>query len=143
MCAMRADATTFDELFAAAGKYEDAMRRMDALIVANAPKFERRLFIEPSMVGIGYGSYPAHTPSSTGTWPLIGMLPQKNNVSLYVSGEIDGLPVLVHFDTQLGKVSCGKTCMRFTKYDNLNEAGVRELIRAVARIYKSRENVKK
>jgi len=139
---MRADATTFEELFAAAGKYEDAMRRMDALIVANAPKLERRLFIEPTMVGIGYGSYPAHTPSSTGTWPIIGMLPQKNNVSLYVTGEINGLPLLMHFDNQLGKVSCGKTCMRFTKYDNLNEPALRDLIRTVAKHWKGRENVK-
>lgn len=142
MDAMRADATTFEELFAAAGKYEDAMRKMDALIVANAPKLKRQLFIEPSMVGIGYGSYPAHTPSSMGCWPIIGLAPQKNNVSLYVMGEIEGLPVLMHYDTRLGKASCGKTCLRFTKFENLNEAVIQDLIRDVAKIWKGKENWK-
>lgn len=81
---------------------------------------------------IGYGVKPYETPSGCkGVWPVIALASQKRYMSLYVCacGPDGYLPETVK--EKLGKVSVGKSCIRFTKLENLNVGVAMELVRRV------------
>ena len=63
---------------------------------------------------------------------LCALASQKNYMSLYVC-ESD--IVKTHF-RQLGKVSCGKGCIRFKRLSDLNVSAVAELLREILKLRK-------
>lgn len=112
---MKVEANTIDELFAAAGKWEDDLRAIDRLIVATAPSLKRQLFSGPSITMLGYGEMTWQNQSASGVWPLIGVAPQKNNISIYVAAEKDGVPLPQLYKERLGKALMGKNCIRIRR----------------------------
>lgn len=111
-------------------KRQPAMRALHDMIRRLAPN------LEPCIVYgmIGYGLEPYETKSgSKGEWPRIALANQKAHISLYMGcdGCDDGYLVEQAKD-RLGKVSVGKSCIRFTKLENLNLKVVEELVTKVA-----------
>lgn len=53
-------------------------------------------------------------------WPTVGLASQKNYISLYVCAVVDGEYVAEKHKKELGKVSVGKSCIRFKKVEDLN-----------------------
>jgi hypothetical protein len=90
---MKVHANTIEELFTASGEWEADLRQIDRLIVETAPSLKRQLFSGPSITMIGYGEMAWMNQSASGIWPLIGVAPQKNNLSIYVAAEKDGVPL--------------------------------------------------
>ena len=62
-------------------------------------------------------------------WPLIALAAQKRHLSLYVSAVVDGSYLAETRADRLGKVSCGKSCIRFTSLDGLHDDELAALVR--------------
>ncbi|MDW7691721.1 DUF1801 domain-containing protein [Flammeovirgaceae bacterium SG7u.111] len=126
---MKVEATTIEELIEKSGDQKQNMLFLDALVQEHAPNLSRRLFIGASITMIGYGEMPWQTKSSTESWPLISLAPQKGSTNLYIAGQKDGKGLLEIYASSLGKVSCGKSCVRVKKPENLNVEAFGELIK--------------
>lgn len=131
---MNIQAKTQQEFFEKCGVYETVMRDLDRLIRRVAPNLKPELFGGMSMSGMGYGMMPyKYASGKTGTWPLIGLAPQKNYASLYICATKDGKYYAETYQDRLGKVSCGRSCIRFKKYGDINMDVVEEKVIDVAK----------
>jgi hypothetical protein len=120
-----------DEWFAAAGPREAELRRVDALVQEAAPGIDRQLVPAGSGQMLGYGLMPYRPRSAreTTTWPLIALAAQKRHLSLYVCAVVDGGYLAEDRAGRLGKVSCGKSCIRFTSLDRVDAGELAALLR--------------
>ena len=62
-------------------------------------------------------------------WPLIALAAQKRHLSLYVCAVVDGGYLAETRADRLGRVSCGKSCIRFTSLGAVDVAELSALIR--------------
>lgn len=70
---------------------------------------------------IGYGAFPyVNYKKENILWPVIALANQKNYFSVYVCSVIDGKYVAETHKKELGKVSVGKSCIRFKKVEDLH-----------------------
>ena len=120
-----------DDWFAAAGPREEELRRVDALVREAAPGIDRSLVPAGAGQMLGYGLMPYRPRSAreTTSWPLIALAAQKRHLSLYVCAVVDGGYLAETRAARLGKVSCGKSCIRFTALDMVDAAELGALVR--------------
>ena len=123
-----------DELaawFSAAGTREGDLRRTDALIMAAAPGIDRQLVPAGSSAMLGYGLMPYKPRSAREVTrvPLIALAAQKRHLSLYVCAVVDGAYLAEARADRLGKVSCGRSCIRFTSLDRVDTVELDRLVR--------------
>jgi Domain of unknown function (DU1801) len=120
-----------DAWFAAAGPREEELRRADALVMAAAPGIDRQLVPAGAGRMLGYGLMPYRPKSAKETtmWPLIALAAQKRHLSLYVCAVVDGEYLAETRAGRLGKVSCGKSCIRFTSLAALDVDELGTLLR--------------
>jgi hypothetical protein len=120
-----------EQWFAAAGSRADELRRVDALVMAAAPGIDRQLVPVGSGAMLGYGLMPYRPRSAKETtrWPLIALAAQKRHLSLYVCAVVDGTYLAEARAERLGKVSCGKSCIRFTSLDRVDTGALSDLVR--------------
>jgi hypothetical protein len=105
------------------------MARLDRLIQEVVPELDRQMYGEI----IGYGGYHYRYASGReGDWFKLGLASQKAYISLYATGVEGKAYVAERFKDRLPKASIGKSCVRFKRVDDLDEAALRELIRAAA-----------
>jgi hypothetical protein len=128
---MRVDAASREAYFSAAGSRETELREMDAFIREHAPSLPPEL--SDAMGGgsmLGYGEQPYQTKAmkEPGVWPVVALAAQKRYLSLYVCAVIDGEYVAERYANELGSVSCGKSCIRFTKIDNINLETLKKIL---------------
>ncbi len=70
---------------------------------------------------LGYGKFPyKNYKKEIIDWPVVSLASQKNYVSLYVCAVQNGQYVAEKFKDELGKVSVGKSCIRFKKIEDVN-----------------------
>ncbi len=70
---------------------------------------------------LGYGIFHYKNKSgSEGDWPVVSLASQKNYISVYVCSVKDGKYVAEVNKEKLGKVSVGKSCIRFKKLEDVN-----------------------
>jgi hypothetical protein len=120
-----------EEWFDAAGPRGAELRRVDALVTAAAPGIDRQLVPVASSVMLGYGLMPYRPKSAKETilWPLISLAAQKRHLSMYVCAIVDGGYIAEQRAGRLGKVSCGKSCIRFTSLDEVDAGELGALVR--------------
>jgi hypothetical protein len=120
-----------DGWFAAAGDRAAQLRQVDALVQAAAPGIDRQLVPVGSGAMLGYGLMPYRPASAKQTvmWPLIALAAQKRHLSLYVCAVVDGQYLAESRSAALGKVSCGKSCIRFTSLDRVDTVALDQLLR--------------
>lgn len=122
-----------DDFFAAAGERADALRALDALIRDTIPKLaaDRHLMPMGRYDLLSYGMYHyTYASGREGDWPAVGLANQKNYISLYVSCvSDDGNYLAEQYGKRLGKVSCGKSCIRFKKLEDLNLDEIANILR--------------
>lgn len=126
---MKVEARTIDELIENSGPQADSLRRLDCLIMEAAPGLPRRLFAGPSITMIGYGELIWENMSSSGVWPVIAIAPQKHHISMYVAAEREGTPLVQFYDDRLGRTNNGKNCVRFRRFEDLDEDALARLVR--------------
>jgi hypothetical protein len=117
--------------FDSAGPRGEELRRVDALVTAAAPGIDRQLVPvgASSMLGYGLMPYRSRSAKQPTTWPLIALAAQKRHLSLYVSAVVDGEYLAEQRADRLGKVSCGRSCIRFTSLDEVDAAELSALVR--------------
>ena len=117
--------------FAAAGDREGELRRVDALVMAAAPGIDRQVVPMGSGAVLGYGMMPYRPKSARETtmWPLISLAAQKRHLSLYVCAVVDGAYLAESRAAELGRVSCGKSCVRFSSLDRVDTVALDRLVR--------------
>ncbi|GAB5559407.1 MAG: hypothetical protein SynsKO_10540 [Synoicihabitans sp.] len=83
---------------------------------------------------IGYGIGPYKTKSGcTGEWFKVGLASQKNYISLYICAcDKDEGYLAENNKDRLGKVSVGKSCIRFKKLEQLDLDVALELVQRAA-----------
>ncbi len=88
--------------------------------------------LKPQIISgmIGYGKYHYKTKSGReGDWSLILLSNRKNYISVYVCAVKDGKYIAETNKDRLGKVSVGKSCIRFKKLSDINLDVLKELIK--------------
>ena len=128
-------ADEIDAWFDAAGPRGEELRRVDELVTAAAPGIDRQLVPVGSSAMLGYGLMPYRPRSAKETtmWPLISLAAQKRHLSLYVSAVVDGGYLAEQRADRLGKVSCGRSCIRFASLDQVDVVELDRLVRDAVR----------
>lgn len=103
----------------------EAVQTLHALIREAAPTLKP--YLQSGM--IGYGEYHYQYASGReGDWFRVGLASQKNHLSLYFCASTpEGYLAELH-QARLGRVSVGRSCVRFKKLADLNLDTVRELL---------------
>lgn len=76
-------------------------------------------FMQSGMIGFGKYHYK-YASGREGDWFVIGLASQKNYISLYNCMSIDGTYATEKWKSRLGKVNCGKSCIRFTALEDID-----------------------
>jgi hypothetical protein len=115
------EADSREEYFAAVGDRELELRELDAFIRKHAPDLPPVLAKGMGTM-LGYGEQPYQTKSMKAPidWPVLALAAQMRHLSLYICVLEDGEYIAEKYAGELGKVSCGKSCVRFTKADKIN-----------------------
>lgn len=82
----------------------------------------------------GYGSFKYRNyKKEMINWPIISLASQKNYISIYVCALDQGQYLAEKHQKELGKVSVGKSCIRFKKVEDLNLATLKEVLKKAAK----------
>jgi hypothetical protein len=83
---------------------------------------------------LGYGSFPYlnHKKEKVG-WPVIALANQKHYVSIYVCSIDKGVYVAEKHAKELGKVSVGRSCIRFKKIEDVNLPVLKKVLQLAAK----------
>lgn len=83
---------------------------------------------------LGYGSFPYRNYKHESIlWPVIALANQKQYISLYVCSMAGNKYLAETMKKELGKVSVGRSCIRFRRVEDLNLAGLRKVLRLAAK----------
>ncbi len=114
---------------------KDASRRAELesihrLIRKTVPKLDPH--IRAGM--IGYGSYHYKSPSGReGDWCAVALASQKNYISVYICAASDGKYVAEKYARELGKVSVGRSCIRFKNFADVRLGVLQKALREGAK----------
>jgi hypothetical protein len=126
---VKIEAATPDEYFAKTGEREPVLRALDELIRKTAPSLERTMVSGMAMNMIGYGMFHYKGKSGReGDWPVVALANQKNYISLYICAIEDGQYVAEKRKDELGKVSVGRSCVRFKKLEDLDITILKDIL---------------
>jgi uncharacterized protein YdhG (YjbR/CyaY superfamily) len=83
---------------------------------------------------LGYGSFLYRNyKKEIINWPVVALANQKNYISVYVCSIVDGQYVAEKYRKELGKVSIGKSCIRFKKIDDVNLSAFKKVLEVAAK----------
>lgn len=125
-----ARASTVKEYLAAVPtERQDIIKFLHIFIQKTAPKLKPHFAYNM----LGYGSFPYRNyKHEMISWPVISLANQKNYISIYVCA-VDKDGYLAEKNKKdLGKVSVGKSCIRFKKLEDLNLPVLKKVIQAAA-----------
>jgi hypothetical protein len=103
---------------------------LDDLIQKTVPKLER--YFATNMLGYGKFQY-LDSKKKPNDWPIISLANQKNYVSLYVCAVEGGQYIADLYKDELGKVSVGKSCIRFKKLEDLHIPTLKKVLKVAAK----------
>ena len=103
--------------------------RLHALVTEALPE----LPVSASAAGLGYGPFHYRYASGReGDSHLISLASRKQYMSLYVNCAPGGRYLAEDFAPRLPSADVGRSCVRFKSVADLDEAVIRELVRAAA-----------
>ncbi len=83
---------------------------------------------------LGYGSFPyVNYKKETVQWPVVALANQKQYVSVYVCALDAGQYIAEKYAKELGKVSVGKSCIRFKKLQDVHLPMLKKVLQAAAK----------
>jgi hypothetical protein len=119
------------------------LQKLDKLVKTSAPGLKRYFHRgtpqgEPGMrfkmIGYGRSHYRARTGKDV-EWPVVGVALQKNYVSVYLSVEKNGAPLVQSYSGKMGEKGCGRNNFSFEKYEDLVAPVVSALFAEAEKIY--------
>ena len=124
-------ATTTKEYVSALPKERrDALEFLDKLIRKTVPKLKP--VFSYNMPGYGMFKYKNYKKEII-DWPVVAIASQKNYISVYVCAVSNGKYIAESHKKELGKVSVGRSCIRFKKIEDLNLVDLKRLLKAAAK----------
>ena len=106
------------------------MEFLHKFIQKAAPKFKPHFAYNM----LGYGSFKyKNYKKEMAEWPIIALTSQKNYISLYVCAVHKGKYIAEKYKKELGKVSVGRSCIRFRKLDDLNLKTLEKVLKLAAK----------
>lgn len=109
---------------------KDIINFMHNFIQKAAPDLEPHFAY--NMLGYGKFKYKNYK-KETIDWPVVSLANQKNYVSVYICALDNGKYIAEKYKDKLGKVSVGKSCIRFKKLDDLNLDELKKVIQKAAK----------
>ncbi len=83
---------------------------------------------------LGYGSFPyINAKKEQVGWPVISLANQKQYVSIYVCALDKGEYLAEKYRKELGKVSVGKSCIRFKKVEDIHLPALKKVLQHAAK----------
>lgn len=131
---MNIQADSFEDYFTKSYEYEADLRALDSIIRKNAPHLKPAMFENMGGgAGLAYGLVPYKSKSmkETSQWPLLALARQKHFMALYACAIIDGTYIAERYGQKLGKVSVGKSCIRFKRLADLDMENLIALIKDI------------
>lgn len=102
------------------------IKAIDKLIKQTSPKLKAHF--AANMLGYGNFKYKG-TKKEMLDWPVISLASQKNYISLYICAVTKDGYLAEQFKDELGKVSVGRSCIRFKKIEDLNLKTLTKIIK--------------
>lgn len=126
--------STVDAFFTnAPDAQRDELLAVDALIRKVAPKLERKLWSNGTLLGYGEFHY-RYASGREGDWPILALSARKANLSLYVCALTDdGQYVAEAHAESLAPASVGKSCIRFKSLADLDRAALTRVLKLAVR----------
>lgn len=110
---------------------KEAIQFLHAFIQKAAPKLKAHFAYNM----LGYGSFPYRNyKKEMVSWPIVALASQKHYISVYVCAVEDGEYLAEKYKARLGKVSVGKSCIRFKKLDDVNLPELKKLLQKAAKL---------
>lgn len=129
---MQINATTIsDYLSQLTGKRKDDVAEIHKLIASAVPNLKPH--IQCGMIGYGMYHYK-YASGREGDWPVIGLASQKQHISIYMCVTEKGKYLAELNWKRLGKVNCGRSCIRFKKIEDVNLKALKELCKKAERL---------
>lgn len=107
-----------------------AIEFLHAFIQKAAPKLKPHFAY--NMLGYGKFKYRNYKNDII-DWPIIALASQKNYISVYVCALENGAYIAEKNKARLGKVSVGRSCIRFSKLENVNLPSLKQIIQKAAK----------
>lgn len=104
----------------------EMMDFLHKFIQENAPSLKPNFIY--NMPGYGTFKYKNYKKEII-DWPIISLASQKKYISLYVCAVDNGEYLAEKYKDELGKVSVGKSCIRFKRLDELNLDVLKKVIK--------------
>ena len=102
---------------------------LDKFIQKISPRFKSHFAYNM----LGYGSFKyKNYKKDVIDLPVIALASQKNYISLYVCATEDRKYIAEKYKDKLGKVSVGKSCIRFKKLEDLNLPELKKVLKKAA-----------
>lgn len=127
--ARKRHATPADYIAAVAEGRREDIQHLHDMVREEAPA------LEPTMAYgmLGYGSYHyKYASGREGDWLRIGIASNNQYISIYCCAADENGYVADGFRARLPKANIGKSCVRFKRLADVDEAVLRELIRKTA-----------
>jgi len=106
------------------------MEFLHKFILETAPKLKPNFIY--NMPGYGSFTYKNYKKEIL-DWPIIALASQKNYISLYICAVDSGEYIAEKYKSELGKVSVGKSCIRFKKLEDINLKTLGRVIKLAAK----------
>lgn len=113
-----------------ADERREIIETLDKLIQETVPDLKR--WFAYNMLGYGRFPYTDYKKREI-EWPTIALASQKNYISLYVCCVDNDGYIAEKYKEDLGKVSVGKSCIRFKKLEDLNMEVVKKVLKLAAK----------
>ena len=117
--------TVQEYLSAVPDERKEIMLFLHNFIQKTAPKLKPHFAY--NMLGYGSFKYKNYKKEEI-DWPIIALASQKNYISLYVYAVKDGQYIAEKYKKELGKVSVGRSCIRFKKIEDVNLPVLKKVI---------------
>lgn len=108
----------------------EQVKALDKLIRKAVPKLKPHFAY--NMIGYGSVKYLNYKKELI-DWPILALASQKQYLSLYVCALEDGKYIAERYKAELGKVSVGKSCVRFKKLEDLDPKGLAKVLKKAAK----------
>lgn len=110
---------------------KEAIQFLHTFIQKAAPKL-KPLFAYNML---GYGSFPYRNyKKEMIEWPIVALANQKHYISVYVCAVEQGEYLAEKYKAKLGKVSVGKSCIRFKNVEDVKLPELKKLLQKAAKL---------
>jgi uncharacterized protein YdhG (YjbR/CyaY superfamily) len=105
---------------------KEIMKALDSFIKTHAPSLKPNFLYNMP----GYGSFKyKNNKKELLDWPTIAIASQKNYISMYICAVNKDGYIAEQYKNDLGKVSVGKSCIRFKKIEDINLDALEKVIK--------------